>query len=344
MTKAPRSALIAAVDYHTAGEPFRIVTGGVPGLPGATVAERRLSAASRVDHARRLLVQEPRGHGGMYGCFITPPDDEGAEFGAVFFHQSGYSTACGHGTIALGTWAADVGIVGPDADTFSIDVPSGRVGVRLHRGEAGRVTAVSFRNVPAWVYRRGIRLQTGLGETTADIAFGGAFYASVQASSLGLSVSLDDLPRLVETGRSIAGQLNASGVARHDADERLSGIYGVIFHEDLPVPDGYDADGYVAARNVTIFGDGQVDRSPCGSGTSARVALLAGQGLTADQVLLHDSIIGTRFEARIARAVTDGGRAAVVTEVTGSASMTGLHQFVLEARDVLGTGFSLPAL
>jgi proline racemase len=344
MTKAPRSALIAAVDYHTAGEPFRIVTGGVPGLPGATVAERRLGAARRVDHVRRLLVQEPRGHGGMYGCFITPPDDEGAEFGAVFFHQSGYSTACGHGTIALGTWAADVGIVGPDADAFSIDVPSGRVGVRLHRDEAGQVTAVSFRNVPAWVYRRGIRLQTGLGETTADIAFGGAFYASVQASSLGLSVGLDDLPRLVETGRSIAGQLNASGAARHDADERLSGIYGVIFYEDRPVPDGYDADRYVAARNVTIFGDGQVDRSPCGSGTSARVALLAGQGLTADQVLLHESIIGTRFEARIARAVTDGGRAAVVTEVTGSASMTGLHQFVLEARDVLGTGFSLPAL
>jgi proline racemase len=344
MTKAPRSLLVAAVDYHTAGEPFRIVTGGVPGLPGATAAERRVNAARRLDHVRRLLVQEPRGHGGMYGCFITPPDDEGAEFGAVFFHQSGYSTACGHGTIALGTWAADAGIVAADVDAFSIDVPSGRVGVRLRRDEAGRVTAVSFRNVPAWVYRRGIRVQTRLGETTADIAFGGAFYASVPAPSLGLSVSLDDLPRLVETGRSIAGQLNASGAARHDADERLNGIYGVIFHEDRPAPDGYDPDGYVAQRNVTIFGDGQVDRSPCGSGTSARVALLAADGFTTDQVLLHDSVIGTRFEARIARAVADAGRAAVVTEVTGSAAMTGMHQFVLEARDVLGTGFSLPGL
>lgn len=344
MTTAARSALVAAVDYHTAGEPFRIVTGGVPELPGATVAERRVSAPSRLDHVRRLLVQEPRGHGGMYGCFITPPDDEGAEFGAVFFHQSGYSTACGHGTIALGTWAADAGIVAADAGAFSIDVPSGRVGVRLRRDESGRVSAVSFRNVPAWVYRRGIRVETPLGATTADISFGGAFYASVAAPSLGLSVSPGDLPRLVETGRSIAGQLNSSGVARHDTDERLNGIYGVIFHENVPVPDGYDAGSYAAQRNVTIFGDGQVDRSPCGSGTSARIALLAGDGFTEDQTLLHDSIIGTRFEARIAQAVTDAGRAAVVTEVTGSASMTGLHQFVLDPRDVLGTGFTLPAL
>ena len=338
MTGAPRCALIPAVDYHTAGEPFRIVTGGVPGLPGATVADRRVSAARRLDHVRRLLVQEPRGHGGMYGCFITPPDDEGAEFGAVFFHQSGFSTACGHGTIALGTWAADAGIVGPAAGAFNIDVPSGRVGVRLHRDNAGRVSAVSFRNVPAWVSRRGITVATALGETTADIAFGGAFYASVAASSLGLAVSPADLPRLVEAGRSIAGQLNSSGAACHDADERLGGVYGVIFHEDLPA-----GDGHLAQRNVTIFGDGQVDRSPCGSGTSARVALLAGHGLAEGQTLVHESIIGTRFEARITRAVTDTGRAAVETEVTGSASMTGLHQFVLEARDVLGTGFSLPA-
>jgi proline racemase len=175
MTRPPRTALVAAVDYHTAGEPFRIVTGGVPALPGATVADRRVSAARRLDHVRRLVVQEPRGHAGMYGCFITPPDDDGAEFGAVFFHQSGFSTACGHGTIALGTWAADTGIVAPGAGAFSIDVPSGRVGVRLHRDDAGRVSAVSFRNVPAWVHRRGLRLGTPLGEATADIAFGGAF-------------------------------------------------------------------------------------------------------------------------------------------------------------------------
>ena len=148
MRQPQRPALVSTVDYHTAGEPFRIVTGGVPSLPGSCVAERREHAAAHLDHLRRLLVQEPRGHGGMYGCFVTPPDDQGAELGAVFFHQSGFSTACGHGTIALATWAADAGLVAADAGAFSIDVPSGRAGVRLRRDAGGRVSAVSFRNVP----------------------------------------------------------------------------------------------------------------------------------------------------------------------------------------------------
>jgi proline racemase len=229
-----RPALVAAVDYHTAGEPFRIVTGGVPDLPGATVADRRMHAAAHLDHVRQLLVQEPRGHGGMYGCFITPPDDHSAEFGTVFFHQSGFSTACGHGTIALATWAVDVGLVAADAGEFSIDVPSGRIGVRVQRGDDGRAGPVSFRNVPAWVHQRGIQLQVPSGAVTVDIAFGGAFYASLPASALGLRVALAHLPQLVEAGRLIQRQLDSVGAARHDSDGRLSGIYGVILHENLP--------------------------------------------------------------------------------------------------------------
>jgi proline racemase len=329
-------ALVSTVDYHTAGEPFRIVTGGVPSLPGPTVADRRVQAAARLDQVRQLLVQEPRGHSGMYGCFTTPPDDAGAELGAVFFHQSGFSTACGHGTIALATWAADAGIVAPDAQAFAIDVPSGRVSVRVRRDAGGKAGPVSFRNVPAWVHRRGVRVTTPFGEASADIAFGGAFYACVPASALSLAVTPGCLPQLIEAGRAIQRQLDAAGTARHDADGRLSGIYGVIVHEDLP-----PEDGALAQRNVTVFGNGQIDRSPCGSGTSARLALLADHGLAPGQTLLHESIIGTRFTARIVSTVTEGGRSAVITEVTGSAAMTGLHQFVLDARDQLGTGFSL---
>jgi proline racemase len=336
VTGPPATALVAAVDYHTAGEPFRIVTGGVPALPGATVAQRRVQAAARLDHIRALLVQEPRGHAGMYGCFVTPPDDDGAEFGAVFFHQSGFSTACGHGTIALATWAADAGIVPGGAQRFAIDVPSGRVSVRVRRGDGGRAGPVSFGNVPAWVHRRGVRVSTPGGEASADIAFGGAFYASVPAGSLGLSVTPADLPRLIEAGRSIQRQLDAAGAARHDSDGRLSGIYGVIVHEELP-PEGAS----LVQRNVTVFGDGQIDRSPCGSGTSARLALLAGHGLAEGQDLVHESIIGTRFSARITGPARAGRPDAVATEVTGSASMTGLHQFVLDAGDPLGTGFRL---
>jgi proline racemase len=285
---------------------------------------------------RQLLVQEPRGHGGMYGCFITPPDDDGAEFGAVFFHQSGYSTACGHGTIALATWAADIGLVAADADEFSIDVPSGRTGVRVRRGDDGQASAVSFRNIPAWVHQRGIRLRVPSGEVTVDIAFGGAFYASLPASALGLRVTPGSLPQLVRAGQLVQRQLDSAGAARHDCDDRLSGIYGVILHEDLP-----GAGERLVQRNVTVFGNGQIDRSPCGSGTTARLALLAGHGLADGQTLVHESVIGTRFEARITGTVTDRGRTAVITEVTGSASMTGLHQFVLDRRDPLGTGFTL---
>jgi proline racemase len=189
MSQLHRRALVSTVDYHTAGEPFRIVTGGIPSLPGATVADRRVHAKAHLDHIRRRLVHEPRGHGGMYGCFVTPPDDDGAELGAVFFHQSGFSTACGHGTIALATWAADAGLVPAGTRAFAIDVPSGRTGVRVQRDAAGHAGPVSFRNVPAWVHRRGIALATPFGEVTADIAFGGAFYAAVPAGSLGLRVT-----------------------------------------------------------------------------------------------------------------------------------------------------------
>lgn len=334
MTEPARPALISTVDYHTAGEPFRIVTGGVPPIAGRTAADRRISAAAHLDHVRRLLVQEPRGHAGMYGCFITPPDDEGAEFGALFFHRTGFSTACGHGTIALGTWAVQAGLVPPGRSMFSIDVPSGRVGVRVLAGAQG--TAIGFGNVPAWVQRRGLPMQTPFGAVTVDIAFGGAFYASLPADSLGLRVEEDHLPRLIEAGTFIQRQLNTAGAARHDADPRLSGIYGVTLYQDLR-----SETGTFGQRNVTVFGDGQVDRSPCGSGTSARLALLLDHGLAEGQTLIHESIIGTRFEARVTGAHDTGARRDVMTEVVGTAHMTGLHQFVLEAGDPLGTGFTL---
>lgn len=331
-----RPALVSAIDYHTAGEPFRIVTGGIPALPGDTVAVRRGYAAAHLDHIRRLLVQEPRGHGGMYGCFTTLPDDDGAVLGAVFFHQSGFSTACGHGTIALATWAVEAGLVAPRTETFAIDVPSGRAGVQVHYGPAGRVRAVSFRNVPAWVHRRGLPVATPRGEVSVDVAFGGAFYAVGPARAFGLRVTLDDLPALIAAGRLVQRELDTAGAAQHEGDGRLSGIYGTILTEELPG----EGDA-VVQRNVTVFGDGQVDRSPCGSGTSARLALLAGEGFATGQTLVHESVIGTRFEARILGAGTDHGRPAVLTEVTGSAAMTGLHHFVLDDADPLGYGFSL---
>jgi proline racemase len=320
---------VAATDYHTAGEPFRIVTAGVPDIPGGTVPDRRERAAAseEVDRVRRLLCHEPRGHADMYGCFLVPPDDPRADLGALFWHKDGYSTACGHGTIALGAWAVETGlVVAPDDGEVdvTIDVPSGRALSRVRR-RAGVVEAVTFRNVPSFVMARDV----AAAGVTVDVAFGGAIYACVAAERLGLSVVANDLPRLIEAGREVKRALDGTPAARHPTDDRLSGVYGTILYEEP---------GDLHHRNVTIFADGEVDRSPCGSGTSARCALLADEGrLRPGEVLRHDSIVDTTFLARIVAADTEG----VITEVEGSAFRTGEHRFWLDPRDPLGTGFVL---
>jgi proline racemase len=321
---------IAATDYHTAGEPFRIVTGGVPPIDGASVRDRRERAArsEAVDAVRRLLCHEPRGHADMYGCFLVEPDDEGADLGVLFWHKDGYSTACGHGTIALGAWAVETGRVAADGDgetDVTIDVPSGRVVARVRR-RGGAVEAVAFRNVPSFVIARDVPAAG----VTVDVAYGGAIYAAVPAARFGLRVTPADLPRLIEAGRAVKRDLAGSDAARHPDDDRLSGIYGTIFYEEL---------GDLHQRNVTVFADGEVDRSPCGSGTSARCALLAADGVLADdgRTLRHDSIVGTTFLARIV-GVTAAG---VLTEVEGTAFRTAEHRFILDPRDPLGTGFVL---
>jgi proline racemase len=320
---------VATTDLHTAGEPFRIVTAGAPEIPGETVRERRehAAASSEVDRVRRLLCHEPRGHADMYGCFLVPPDDDGADLGALFWHKDGYSTACGHGTIALGVWAVESGLVAAPSDgeaEVTIDVPSGRVAARV-RLRAGRVEAVAFRNVPSFVMARGLEAAGA----TVDVAYGGAIYASVAADQFGLRVRGEDLPRLIEAGREVKRALEGTPAAEHPSDPRLSGVYGTILHEVV---------GGLHQRNVTIFADGEVDRSPCGSGTSARCALLAGEGaLGPGQVLRHDSIVGTTFLARLTGEAEDG----VITEVEGMAYRTGEHRFSLDPRDPLGTGFVL---
>jgi proline racemase len=328
---------VETTDYHTAGEPFRIVTSGSPEIVGATVRERRETArgSDEVELVRQLLCNEPRGHADMYGCFLVPPDDVGADLGVLFWHKDGYSTACGHGTIALGAWAVESGRVSAERDgvtDVTIDVPSGRV-VAAVRCAGGRVESVAFRNVPAFVIARAVAVETYRGRVLVDVSYGGAIYASVAAGDLGLRVRPDDYSELIAAGRAVKRALEGSPVAQHPSDERLSGIYGTILYEDLG-----DRDGGPHQRNVTVFADGEVDRSPCGSGTSARMALLERDGrLDGDVVLTHDSIVGTTFHARVTGRVAEG----LVTEVTGQAFRTGEHRFVLDPRDPVGTGFVL---
>jgi proline racemase len=320
---------IAATDYHTAGEPFRIVQEGLVDIEGATVAARRehASRSDKVDRIRRLLCHEPRGHADMYGCFLVPPDDEGADLGVLFWHKDGYSTACGHGTIALGAWAVETGRAAAPADgdvDVTIDVPSGRVVARVRR-RSGAVESVAFRNVPSYVIARGVRADS----VEVDVAFGGAIYAFVPAERLGLRVAPESLSELIAAGRRVKRALEGTDVARHPTDHRLSGIYGTVIHEQL---------GPLHHRNVAIFADGEVDRSPTGSATSARTALLAADGaLDSWETWRNESIVGTAFQARAIGETADG----LLTEVEGTAFRTAEHRFVLDPRDPLGTGFVL---
>jgi proline racemase len=331
---------IRTVDYHTGGEPFRIVVDGAPELEGRTVLERRRWAAANVDDIRHLLVDEPRGHADMYGAFVTPPNDAGADLGVVFFHNEGYSTACGHGTIALVTWAIDAGRVAasePETEV-SVDVPSGRLACRaVVRG--GLAHAVTVRNVPSYVVETAVGVPTARGDIDVDVSFGGAFYGSVDARSMGLDVSRASLPALIALQRELRPALDRALDPRHPDEPELAGIYGVIFWQAEPDEAGVA----LVQRNVTVFADGEVDRSPCGSGTSARLALLDASGeLPRGGTLRHRSIVNTVFEAAV---VGDGPpigeRPTVITEVTGSAFRTGAHEFTLDPGDPLGTGFLL---
>jgi proline racemase len=310
---------VETVDYHTAGEPFRIVTGGVPPLDGRTILDKRRHARENADDVRKLLVHEPRGHADMYGCFVTEPEDSDADLGVVFFHNEGYSTACGHGTIALVTWALESGrLEAREPETrVVVDVPSGRIETWA-RVEGARIRSVRFRNVPAFVHSPGV-------------SFGGAFYASVEER-----VDPAELPRLIALGRRVKRELEAEREIVHPLEPELNGLYGVIFWQ-------HESDGTpLVQRNVTVFADGEVDRSPCGSGTSARLALLHAEGrMRVGEELQHRSIVGSEFRSRIVEETEVAGMPAVVTEVEGSAHLTGRHEFVLAPDDELGLGFLL---
>jgi proline racemase len=334
----PPGHAIRTTDYHTAGEPFRIVTGGIPELEGVTVLARRRWAREHLDDVRRLLVNEPRGHADMYGGFVTPPDDDWGDLGVVFFHNEGFSTACGHGTIALVTWAIDSGRVAARVQDGSVpvivDVPSGRLACTARLDPEGRVAVVRFRNVPSFVLAEDVPVRTAHGIHTLDVAFGGAFYGTLDVTTLGLEVTPSALPTLIALQRELRPAVERSISVVHPDEPELAGVYGIVFWQTM-------GDG--EQRNVTVFADGEIDRSPCGSGTSARLATLYARGaLSLGERFRHHSIVGTTFDAWVVEAGPPvGGRPSVVTEVEGSAFRTGESLFTLDPRDPLGTGFLL---
>ncbi len=327
---------LLVIDAHTAGEPLRVILSGFPSPEGDTILARRRDARERHDSVRRGLMWEPRGHADMYGCLIVPPVTSNADFGVLFTHNEGYSTMCGHGIIAVVTVAVELGLVPPsEGETrVGIDTPAGFIEARaLVAG--GRVEAVSFVNVPSFVTATDQVIDVpDVGRVNYDLAFGGAFYAFVEAGQVGLGLGPADYRRLIEVGRSIKSAIQSEGEPTHPVDPDLGLLYGTIFV-------GPPSDPRNHSRNVCVFADGEVDRSPTGTGVSARLALHHARGDLKAEEIVVESILGTTFRGRIAEETTVGGFTAVIPEVTGSAYITGRNEVFLDPDDPLVEGFFL---
>lgn len=336
-TPPPDWLRLTTVDAHAAGEPLRVVTSGYPELPGDTMLARRRYAREHLDHLRTALMWEPRGHADMYGAILTPPVTPGADLGVLFTHNEGYSTMCGHGVIALVTVVLETGIVAmrwPET-TVAIDTPAGLV-TATAKIAGRRVQHVRFRNVPSFVLALDDTVEVdGVGPVRYDLAFGGAFYAFVQASDVGLACRPDHLRALVDVGMRIKRAVIATRPVVHPLDEDLSFLYGTIVIGPPEEPGHH-------SRNVCIFADGEVDRSPTGTGVSARLAIHHARAeVGIGDPIEVESVIGTTFTGRIVDTTTVGGYAAIVPEVEGRAFITGRHEFVVDPRDPLGRGFLL---
>ena len=331
--------VISTIDAHTEGEPLRIVTSGLPPIVGSTILEKRRYIKDNYDHLRKLLMLEPRGHSGMYGCIITPPTTDDGDFGVLFMHNEGYSTMCGHGIIGVTKVAVETGMIeANDGEKIvKIDSPAGRVTACAHI-ENQKVKKVSFENVPSFVYAEDVKIDVdGIGKVEVDIAFGGAFYVFVDASKLGLKVVPGQMQRLVDVGMEIKYKVMDAMEIVHPEERELQGIYGTIITEAVE-----RVEEKLVSKNVTIFADAQIDRSPTGTGTSARVALLYRKGLLKPGMrLINKSIIDTVFEGWFEKTSMIGKINGVVPMVSGTAHIMGLNQLVLEEEDPLPEGFRI---
>jgi proline racemase len=337
----PNWQRLTTLDAHAEGEPLRIITGGFPDLPGETILAKRAYAKHHHDDLRRVLMWEPRGHADMYGCLLVPPVTPDGDIGVLFMHNEGFSTMCGHGIIALVTAGLEAGLIAPRAaregatQEVRIDSPAGRV--TAFAALAGdRVERVAFRNVPSFLHHRDLVVTVpGLGSVTMDIAFGGAFYAYVNAEPFGLDLSGAEYPQIIEIGMRIKRAVMESYTLVHPAgDPDLNFLYGTILVRRL--------EGPVHSRNVCVFADGEVDRSPTGTGVSGRAAIHWARGeLALGSWIEIESIIGSAFRVRAAEATTIAGVRAIIPEVSGSAHITGRHEFLIDPLDPIRPGFLL---
>ncbi|MDB6133673.1 MAG: proline racemase [Verrucomicrobiales bacterium] len=335
---------VDTIDAHSGGQTLRLITGGLPPLRGATMMDRWRNARDHFDHLRRSLLCEPRGHPDMCGCILTPPQRGDSHLGAVFLHAGGFSPMCGHGIIALTTILLECGMVDSTAPetVLRIDTPAGTVRASGFT-EDDQVTRVRFENVPSWSVAESQEVEIpGLGQVRFDLAYGGAFFAFVTAASLGVSTQAENIQELAATGRAFLQAVHGKLRLRHPVEPDLEHLFGVVFLDESEA-DGRAPSGI--SRQVCVFADGSVDRSPTGMALCARLALMAGQGrLTEGQPLTVEGITGTRFQGRIigpAQRDAHNPPNSVICEIEGSAWITGRHTFLISPDDPFREGFSL---
>jgi len=330
------SRMITAVDTHTAGEPTRVVTGGIPCIRGNNMQEKKQWMATNCDYLRKMLMWEPRGHGDMFGAVITEPASDDADIGVIFMDSGGYLDMCAHGSIGVATVLAETGIIKSEnlnsnqEKQFILDTPAGKVHARA-KMENGKVGAVTIRNVPSFLYSSLSIKVKSVENVPVDIAYGGNFFALVAAKSLDVQVDPGEIKKLIEFGVDIMETINKQVDIVHPATGNRGKVDLVEIFEETRPP-----------RNVVIFGLGQVDRSPCGTGTCAKMAMLhAKNKLAVGQTYRYKSILGTEFEGRIVQETRVGDYKAIVPEVTGSAYIIGIQQFVIDEEDPFKYGFQL---
>ena len=335
--------ILRTIDAHAAGGPLRLVVDGFPAPRGKSMLDKREWAGRHADHLRRALILEPRGHADMCGAVLTEPTSPGAHAGVLFFHNGGYSSMSGHGVIAVTTIAIERALVMPGGDgtTIVFDTPAGTVRAIATVTEAAssgserqvRVERVTFSNVPAFVLYAGVPVQLGARHLRADVAYGGAFYAIVDAEAAGVTIDIAHVPELRRGGIALREAVERAVTIAHPSHGSTAAIDGTIFT-------GPPHDSGADLRNAIVFADGAVDRSPGGTGTSAVMAVIDAMGLLAeDRPFVHESLLGTRFSGRVSSRTAVGDYPSIVTDIEGSAWITGEHTFVLDDRDPLKHGF-----
>ncbi len=328
---------ITVLDAHTGGEPLRILLAGMPLPAGDSVLARRRDARDRLDRYRRALMWEPRGHADMYGCIVLPPDTPDAHFGVLFLHNEGYSSMCGHGIIAVVTALLETGVLPPElvGQEIRIDAPAGRI-VAVAERSGERIAGVRFRNVPSFLaLGDAVADVPGVGAVGFDLGFGGAFYAYVDAVPLGLALVPAEFRRIIELGAAIKQAVMAQFPIEHPFEPDLSFLYGTIF-----VAPPQDSANH--SRNVCVFAEGEVDRSPTGTGVSGRAAIHVARGeLPMGEEIRIESLTGSVFGVRAMESLHFGPHEAIVPEVSGSAALTGRSEFWLDPHDAQGGGFLL---